>query len=230
MKKFYSTLVILGISAASLAQGFLYNPSSTVVAELETDTYANIDMFIETPSPQDITYEWELISVTLPTEWSYSLCDYMSCYSGIPANGTMTNITTTDMSNGVRGFFKITINPFTTYGNGEVKIWVYDQADSNVGDTVTFQLNHENTANVTEEVLASVNLYPNPSEGKFTISNPGSQAIDVEIYSAQGNSIQRLNITPESTEAMDFSDLSKGLYFAHIRVGDAVRTQKIVLR
>jgi len=230
MKKLYSTFVVLGICAASFAQDFIYDPSSTVVAELQTQTYSNVDMYIETPSPQDITYRWKLVSNTIPVEWSYSLCDYTTCYPGIPASGTMTPITAADMSNGIRASFKITISPNSTYGNGEVKIWVYDQADSNIGDTVTFQLNHTNSAGLTEEVLASMNLYPNPSEGKFNISNPGSKAVDVEIYSVQGNSIQRLNITPESTETIDMSDLSKGVYFAHLRVGEMIRTQKIVLR
>ena len=75
--------------------------------------------------------------VTVPSGWQYSVCDFGTCYSGIPVGP---NTMDTVAVNG-QGFLGLNIDPSGVAGSGIVKLYVYQNGFPNSGDTLTWTIN-----------------------------------------------------------------------------------------
>ena len=78
------------------------------------------------------------------------------------------------------------------------------------------------------EQTAPLLIYPNPTEGKFQISNFKSQASSIEIYNINGKRIYS-GITNESVTDIDLTGYSKGLYFVKMSNERWVKTGKVMV-
>lgn len=77
----------------------------------------------------------------------------------------------------------------------------------------------------TEPVQLNFNVYPNPSNtGIFTLSNPLSKEMNIEIYDISG----RLVIPNKTSKTIDLSSFSKGIYFAKVISGNSSQIIKLV--
>ena len=76
-----------------------------------------------------------------------------------------------------------------------------------------------------------INIYPNPSNGKFQITLEGSQVeknCKMEIYNVYGEIIYQSPITNTKSE-IDLRNKTNGLYFVKIYKGKTILTKKIVI-
>jgi len=71
-----------------------------------------------------------------------------------------------------------------------------------------------------------VTLYPNPSNGDFSLSFPNDNQKEISIYNALGEKIETLFTTNQS---VSFDALSKGFYFVHVKIGVREQTMKVVV-
>lgn len=78
--------------------------------------------------------------------------------------------------------------------------------------------------------ISNINIYPNPSNGKFIIEDLDADKFsNIEIYNIQGDRIYQSNFT-NSKFGVDLSNQSCGIYFAKIYFGQAILTKKIVIQ
>jgi hypothetical protein len=87
---------------------------------------------------------------------------------------------------------------------------------------------------VTSKALTEneMNVFPNPSEGKFTLQLSEAMLTSGEtitIYNSVGNIVWEKPIT-ENTLEIDLSNMSKGIYYVHIFDGRKNLSKKIVLQ
>ncbi|NOU47082.1 MAG: T9SS type A sorting domain-containing protein [Bacteroidales bacterium] len=78
----------------------------------------------------------------------------------------------------------------------------------------------------------TINLFPNPTTGKFTIdikNIDGQAANEIEIYNAFGEKVYTASNIKQQNE-IDLSDLSKGVYFIKMYNGIKIYNQKIVVQ
>lgn len=66
-----------------------------------------------------------------------------------------------------------------------------------------------------EKTLASISIYPNPSEGIFNIDFKGydESKFDITIYNALGQLIHKGSVTPQNTNQIDLTRFEAGSYF-----------------
>ena len=225
MKSLYILLAFALTANISSAQNFVYSTDQHIEADNTTGTYENYDINFTTQQPQGITYEWTLISNSLPTDWTYSLCDYTGCYPGVPASGTMTAISPSESQNGTEGFFKLTLSPLDISGEGWVELFVYDSANPSVGDTVSFHITHVSASASIEDVIAKKDLiYPNPASDIVNIS---TSSTDGFISNVLGQKI--VTITKNSNHTINVSSWKTGVYFYSTRInGQSITTRFIV--
>jgi GEVED domain/Secretion system C-terminal sorting domain/HYR domain/PKD domain len=81
----------------------------------------------------------------------------------------------------------------------------------------------------------SVAFFPNPNDGHFTmsLSNLEGKEVNVTITDMRGVMVaqHKLDVTSaEFREAMDLSNVTKGIYFVRVSVGENVLTGKITLQ
>jgi len=72
-------------------------------------------------------------------------------------------------------------------------------------------------------------IYPNPSHGQFTIQLPsGIATAQLEIFNVVGTSVYKSTITGNKSQ-IDMGAQPEGMYFVHLRSGDAVSVQKVIV-
>lgn len=202
-----TTLILLLISFGSIGQSFSCSDESlTMDAEMETYTSAQIDM--DNLLGGDLFLEWEVIENSFNPNWDIALCDYTNCYTGIPASGVMTPVPA-----GMKGFLKITLNPFSIQDSGEVKFRVYD-AKSSLEDTVMFKVRVINTTSVKEVNKNELTIYPNPSNGDFFIKSTARSV--GKLYNVLGGELRTISII-EGLNPIEISDLPSGFYILKVQ-------------
>jgi hypothetical protein len=230
MKKFYLGVCALLSFSASFGQAFDYSPSQTLHTELEYDTYSIVDIYMQTTDLSGITFAWETVENTIPEEWDYSLCDYTACFSGIPDDGIMTPIADAEMADGTKGFLKITITPNEFFGTGNVKFYVYNQADETEGDTIEFTFSLTGGVGLEEEVTG-LSLYPNPASETLVLTNGSNVDLTYSVLDLSGKLISMGYVNADSKETVDVSALQPGIYFLRTEQnGTAILTEKIVIQ
>jgi Secretion system C-terminal sorting domain len=89
---------------------------------------------------------------------------------------------------------------------------------------------HDNTGIEDLNSFAKIDIYPNPSNGKFTV-NCNSHINSLEIYNVLGEKIQEINpLYQQASIEIDISNKPKGIYFAKMYVGLKIYTTKIVVQ
>ena len=74
----------------------------------------------------------------------------------------------------------------------------------------------------------SVLLFPNPSNGKFTITSK-LDLNTVDIYNVLGAKVYAANLKPESSNEIDISGLSHGIYIVSISNGTTLFMRRIAI-
>jgi hypothetical protein len=75
----------------------------------------------------------------------------------------------------------------------------------------------------------SFNLYPNPTNGKFTVAPVSDRPMDIHLYSVSGVSLFHTTIEKYPKE-IDLSEFAKGIYFLKASDEENVYTEKLSLR
>ncbi len=86
---------------------------------------------------------------------------------------------------------------------------------------------------IEDNVQSSFNVFPNPSNGKFTIKNNGfgTPNYKLEIYNVMGEKIYAMDkFLTQTSNDIDLSKTPKGIYFAKIYEGQTILTKIIVLQ
>lgn len=85
-------------------------------------------------------------------------------------------------------------------------------------------------AATTTTLTDAVAVYPNPSNGTFTIFTQTLDQGRIEVANASGNVIQALNLVKGVySYDVDLSTQAKGVYVVRILAGEKVITKKVVL-
>lgn len=226
MKKLYFITLLL-VTHVSFSQSFSYPIGQHIVALVEAENYESYQIDINTPSPEPIQYKYELISNTFPAAWSYSLCDYGNCFVGVPANGTMSAITQSEAENDVIGWFKLNLTVGDNYGEGVVKLYVYDSNDYNRGDTVSWNISwYATSASIAANKLNETILFPNPATESFAIS------IDGEYHGTIVNSLgeEVRKISGSTLTQQPIADLESGIYFVNVSTQYGTLTKRLIVK
>lgn len=115
---------------------------------------------------------------------------------------------------------------FVFPANGSYDIWL--DIESGIGcddaDMQTITI----TVGVEEFGLPGVSLFPNPSQGQVTISNPSAEKLNMTILDLAGKMIYA-DVINGSSNLIDLNHLSGGQYIVHLSNNEGFRTEKIQL-
>lgn len=223
MKKIYLVLGLIASSVSLNAQDFIVMPNDTMIQEITSSTYNvnTINLDHDNSNNDSLLLEWEIIENTIPAGWDYSYCDYTNCYSSNVTDATMTKFGPSQS-----GFIKVTLSA-STAANAVIRFKVYNNGFPENADTLTFIYN--STLGIFDNApISNVKVYPNPSEGNFTINNiiPNSE---VTIVNSLGQTV--LNKEVVSTSSTFNSNLNPGVYFVKLASNKKhYATRKLIIR
>lgn len=115
-------------------------------------------------------------------------------------------------------------------GFPEAVTWTYEEIEVKEGDAVVsykiVATAHGATSAKTIELDNKISIYPNPSNGNFTISSNDYKIGKVEIFNAQG---QLMNSNNVNSNSITISDFKSGLYPVRITTTDGDQISKKIL-
>jgi hypothetical protein len=80
-----------------------------------------------------------------------------------------------------------------------------------------------------EEVLRNVLVYPNPSQGEFTISNEGNETVRASLFNTNGQLMGYWEVQPSSIVQVDRKNLENGIYILQLNAEDRSAFIKIAV-
>jgi len=123
--------------------------------------------------------------------------------------------------NGTQEAYPLTGNPYRSY---TVRYWNVINNTFNGGVTTGID---------PTSLVASFNVYPNPTSGAFTVelTNKVASNLTITLTNIQGQVIYQNQVANAVNyqETID-SKLSKGLYFLTVNTGKEVKVQKVVVQ
>lgn len=218
MKKLYPFISLIFTLSTSSAQTYTVSPSHTLYVNAVYNTISIFDIFQENISNDTIYLEWELISNDLVPGWDFSLCDYGSCYAGIPSFGFMDTVFA-----GGQGFLGLNIDPHTIEGTGTLRIYVYESNASSAGDTLTWVVTAGPNGTVAG-LSPSVSVYPNPATDFVTIDMRRSPApiVSITVLNMLGQQVAEKAVS-SGLEQFDIRNLPEGTYLLLLNDENGVR-------
>lgn len=195
-----------------------FNTGVTTVWYYATDASGNVD---------SMTFDVNVLplpTVSLPSFSVDTLCDYSSAIAlpvGTPAGGIY-------FGNGVSG---TDFDPALAGLGGHAIVYSYTDTNGCEGSAVA-TIYVDNCASIDGLTqLTGFNVYPNPSNGVFTIDYNGNSAspVNVTVVDVQGRVlIHNTYNTGSVNDQINMKDASKGVYFVELSVGNEKITQKII--
>jgi hypothetical protein len=139
MKKVLFYLLILLSFTWTLAQSkptFSVVGNATNKESLSQNKRLDISKIkVENISNKPIYLVWETIYNSFPKEWDCSMCQHGACQIGIP-KGSVFNKLNADQ----QGFIAIHVIPAKKTGKGIVKFKIYDKANPDYSEVLTFEV------------------------------------------------------------------------------------------
>jgi hypothetical protein len=84
------------------------------------------------------------------------------------------------------------------------------------------------------DLMSSLSVYPNPTNGKFTVSinNPEAANMTLELVNISGQVVYRNEVKGAYSynEDIDASSFAKGVYYLKVNDGKAVKVEKVVVQ
>ncbi len=221
MKKLIFLLAFVSFTLAK-AQTYSVMPAASMTVTAPYSSVTIFDIYQKNTSSSKIILQWTKVSVNLPAQWQYSMCDLGSCYAGIPVGP---NTMDTVVGN-AQGFLGLNIDPGTTDGTGVVKVYVYQKGFPNSGDTLTWYV--KTIAASVEELTASseVKVYPNPAKDNLFIKSGNNNIVQAELFDAVGRKVLTTTVNGDSN--INISALDNGFYSLIITAGDKRMMKRII--
>lgn len=158
-----------------------------------------------------------LPNVTLGT--FTDVCIYNSSFSltgGAPAGGSYSG---TGVSAG-------SFNPATAGLGIKTITYSYTDGTTTCSNTATNTINVEECLGLEDNTLSIASVYPNPTDGKLTLSGL-SQEASFKVISASGQVVLN-GIVSNTADAIDLSAFENGIYILQLTQEQAIQTIRIV--
>jgi PKD repeat protein len=155
------------------------------------------------------------------------LCTFWDPYElteGKPAGGTYAGEGVID------GYFHPQLVGIGSY---EVTYSFTDEFDCTIEVMQTVSV--DECMNIEETDMATVKLFPNPTQGKFTvnINNPKANEVTMKVFSSSGQLVYDDKLPAGTTlldHQIDLGNLPEGVYLLNVQYGTINKSQRIVLR
>ena len=106
---------------------------------------------------------------------------------------------------------------YTDYGETLVDIYCHDLTREGVVTAVGEM-----------DAYSNIMVYPNPTEGKFTITNYELRITEVEVFDLMGRKVLSQKAESRKQKELDISHFPAGMYFVRIMTDRGVVTKKVV--
>lgn len=201
-------------------QTFFASPETVLHQEVQFEMANECYIYFDNPSGNPLQLHWRLVESNLPELWDVDLCDYGTCYIGIPSNGLMNPIQDT-----IQAYLKLIVQPGTEPGATWIWFRVYEEGnDANYQD-VFYSLFTPGTLGAATPQNQTITAYPNPAKAWITLENKQALKLPASIRNARGQTFWSGELEANSSQSIQIQHWPPGFYM--ILSGN--RSQKIIV-
>ncbi|MBI3136343.1 MAG: T9SS type A sorting domain-containing protein [Bacteroidetes bacterium] len=212
-------LPILLFSFPCMAQTLSFSPGMTVEKTVSLNYYNTEYLFIENISDQAVSLNFELVSNTLPHEWSATGCTNLLCYVTIPENGPLGVLQPHEQA---YLSINLAVNEFA--GDGEIRYAVTNSQTTTGADTVVFHYHAEALQNEEPQPWAQINFAQNILT--VFLENAGTETV-LYVFDLNGN--KQVAMKLQDITSVSLAAFSTGTYIAVVRTENGKElVQKVV--
>jgi len=206
-----SVLILLTFASQVHAQqtsprSFIISPAKEINVEAKVDGLTIFDIFQENVDTIPISLGWRLLQIALPPQWDYSMCELGRCYAGIPDSSQMDEVPPHE-----KAFLGVNIIPNGVPGIGTVQCVVFDVRYPESRDTLTWNVTAGSASVASNSKTELPSVFPNPSDGMFSISLVKNVSGNVRIFDAVGKEIRSFRVHGTSIQ-VDLTGRASGTY------------------
>lgn len=149
------------------AQIFYPTPSAYISGEVFANQANEVYVYFQNNLPSDsLALRWRRLEANIPSGWHVDICDYGTCYIGIPANGTMY-----PAPPGENPYLKLIVQPGSTTGAAWFYFRALDVTDPLNYADVYFSLFSPGVTHTGEpDSLEPIIIFPNPADHQLSIA------------------------------------------------------------
>jgi hypothetical protein len=218
-------LVILMAGQISYSQSFTITPNDTLIAEGTPDQLTIYDIYMDNSTGTDtLILNWERVSLDIPGDWDYSLCDLGTCYPGVPDNGTMYPV-----APGEQGFLGYNVIPSFSAGITTLAMNVWEDSAPDEKVQVVWIVSSGEVTTINSTSGNSIAIYPTVTQQNIFIANLNAEST-FNLFDLNGKNVLNQNIRNGIT-SIDVSELAPGLYLSVVSEnGLPIKTKKIIIQ
>ena len=208
MQKLTLPAILLFWSNLLFGQTFMANPDAVLTKELQFNQANECYIYFINPSGDSLHLRWRLVESNLPDNWVADLCDYGTCYNGIPSNGLMSPVYDT-----IQPYLKLIVQP----GENAGACWIWFRAYENGNQAnyadVFFNLHTTGTLQTgAPSSVSAIEAFPNPASEVLQLKNSAQTKIQAEIMNMSGARHWKGSIPPVSVVELPVSHWPAGTY------------------
>ncbi|MCZ4318727.1 M28 family peptidase [Aequorivita viscosa] len=192
--------------------------NNTIVCERD-ESPPNYNNAASAQATQEMANAFGLYS-SLQTEISYA---YGSDYVPFENNGEV-----------ITGLYEKNESPYTHGPNDIIENmdpnYVFEVTKGTLGSALHFAVGREPLGVSENSFAENITIYPNPSNGKFTVklNTLSEENIELTVFNILGKTVYTSSLS-NATNAIDLSSLETGIYLGVFKSGKNLVTKKIVL-
>jgi hypothetical protein len=203
--------VVVVPSSAQTTHSYTAIPSTQYsVSTSDLQDVTKFDIFLKNNTGEEINISWKKISLELPADWDYSMCDLGTCYAGIPDGDHTMSPVEKDSS----GFLAPNIYPQGHVGAGKIVIYVWDKDNPLINDTLTWFITATAQAGVqvTKNESHKFTIFPNPSKSRIKVDFTSLSSGKLNFIDMKGVSCLQIGVNDVKTIDTDLSLFHSGEY------------------
>lgn len=212
--------VFMIVATNSFAQkSFTNSPGDTLTDIIVLGAKKVLDIKQTATGIDTLYLAWKKVSVSLPSQWTASICDNGTCYGTLQDTGSMAAV-----PSGEHGFLSLHINTMVNQGIAVIRYAVWDVKQPTQIDTVTwiiqaFPTSVNNLSEKSPQVYSSNKI--------LFLKNLSVSAVrTVTVYDMTGKIVLTKN-TESDDEKIDMSFCNDGIYI--VNLSDVNLTKQIFI-
>ena len=203
----FSLFVGLLLAKTAFAQTFNASPSALCSKEVAFEQANECFIYFDNPSGDTLQLHWRLIDSNAPVSWDIDLCDYGSCYIGIPSNGLMNPVQDT-----IRPYIKLIVQPDTNPGAAWIWFRVYEEGNQGNFVDVFYSLFTPGTLASNSPEQEPLLAFPNPANEVLTLHNPQENFASAIVRDLNGKVIWQGSLPPKTNQTLSTAYWPAGFY------------------
>ncbi len=155
-----------------------------------------------------LNLKWRRLEISKPNDWGTALCDYGTCYVGIPSSGKMNPLPPTE-----NAYLKLLVQPNQTPGTAWIWFRVWRVEDENDFVDVYFSIKTPGTLATETPENQSFEMFPNPTSGDFFVKNRTGETQQIRLRDVFGRVVFSAEIFAGEEKTVPSAGFSAGQYF-----------------